>query len=130
DLVGALAERRERDRHAVEAVEEVRAERALSAHLLEVAMGRGDDAHVDGDLFVAADAHDLLRLEDAEQRRLRAWRQLADLVEEQRAAVCLLEDALRLSIGAGERALLVTEEHALEEVLRDGRAVDALQRAG
>jgi glutamyl-tRNA reductase len=49
-----------------------------------------------------------------------AWsdsRHLADLVEEQRAAVGGLEEADLLAIGAGERAALVAEQLALEQGL-------------
>ena len=59
-----------------------------------------------------------------------AERQLADLVEEQRAAVGQLEAALALRDGAGERALLVTEQLALEQRLGQRRAVDRHERAG
>ena len=48
-------------------------------------------------------------------------RDLADLVEEERAAVGLLEAALAARDGAGERALLVAEELALEERLARAR---------
>jgi hypothetical protein len=46
---------------------------------------------------------------------------LADLVEEERAAVGLLEAADAAAVGAGEGALLVAEELGLEERLRDRR---------
>ena len=57
-------------------------------------------------------------------------RDLADLVEEQRAAVGLLEAALAARDGAGERALLVPEQLALEQALGERRAVEAHERAG
>jgi len=41
-----------------------------------------------------------------------------------------LEAALALGEGAGERAFLVSEELALDEVFRDGGAVDADERGG
>ena len=53
-----------------------------------------DDADVDVDRALAADADDLAVLHDAQQPHLRRERELADLVEEQRAAVGLLEPAL------------------------------------
>ena len=55
-----------------------------------------------------------------------AWsgrRQLADLVEEERAAVGLREEAAAGAVGAGEGALGVAEELALEQRLRDRGAV-------
>ena len=58
-------------------------------------MGGGDDAHVDPAIDLAADAPDLAALERAQEPRLQVERQLADLVEEQRAAVGALEGARR-----------------------------------
>ncbi len=51
-------------------------------------------------------------------------RQVADLVEEQRAAVGVFDLPLRLLRRAGERAALVAEQLALEQVLGDRRAVE------
>ena len=92
--VGAAhAQRRHLDVDDVEAVVEVLAE-APFAHLgREIAVGRGDEAHVDLDRLVAADALERPLLEDAQQLDLRRQRDLADLVEEERAAVGLLEAA-------------------------------------
>src|SRR5439155_15430376 len=53
---------------------------------------------------------------------------LADLVEEERALVGELELPELLGVGVGERALLVPEELALEERLRDGGAVERDER--
>ena len=57
-----------------------------------------------------------------------AGRHLADLVEEQRAAVGQLETALPPIGRAGERALLVAEDLALEQRLGNRRAVDRHKR--
>ena len=63
----------------------------------------------------AADAPEGLLLEEAEQLGLERGRHLADLVEEDRAAVGLLEEAPLLLLGVGEGAALVAEELALEQ---------------
>ena len=75
-----------------------------------------------------ADAPDLALLERAQELRLHADRELADLVEEHRAAVGRFERADAIAIGAGERAAHVTEELALDEVRRDRAAVDDDER--
>ena len=49
-------------------------------------------------------------------------RHLADLVEEERAAVGDLEEAAALGVGAGEGAAHVAEERGLEQRLGDGGA--------
>src|SRR5580700_7500941 len=70
-----------------EPVVEVLAERALVGADGEGAVGGGDDAHVDRSLRVAADPPDRARLEGPQQLGLHRERHLADLVEEERAAV-------------------------------------------
>src|SRR5438552_2547809 len=55
-------------------------------------------------------------------------RDLADLVEEERAARGLREAPVAPRDRARERALLVTEELALEDRLRNRRAVDRHER--
>ena len=62
--------------------------------------------------------------EHAQQLGLQRRVHLADLVEEERAAVGGLEAADARARGAGEGALLVAEELALEQVLGDRGAVD------
>ena len=124
DVAAALAQRRQLDVDDVEAVVEVLAEAALLHLGGEVAVRRGDDAHVDRDGLVAADALERPLLEHAEELHLHGRRDLADLVEEERAAVGLLEAADAPLVRAGERALLVAEELALEERLGERRAVE------
>ena len=87
-------------------------------------MRGGDDAHVGLDRLVAADAVELAVGQHAQQPRLQVRRHVADLVEEQRAAVGLLEAAAPLRLRAGEGAALVAEQLGLEQVLRDRRGVD------
>ena len=77
---------------------------------------------------MAADPLELAFLEDAEQLGLRLGGQLADLVEEERAAVGQLEPADPAGDRAGERPLLVAEQLALDEARGQGRAVDLDQR--
>src|SRR5262249_42250567 len=69
-----------------------------------------------------------LLLQCAQQLDLQVERQLADLVEEQRAAVGLFEETASIGARVRERALLVPEELALEQVLRDRTAVDRHER--
>ena len=91
-------------------------------------MGGGDDAHVDLDLAAAADALHRALLEHAQQLHLHVGRHVADLVEEQGAAIGLLELALVLGVGAGERALFVAEQLGFEQFARDRAAIDRDER--
>ena len=78
----------------------------------------------------AADALEAPLLQHAQQLGLHRRRHVADLVEEERAAVGQLEPARALADGAGERPFLVAEQLALQQGLRQGGAVDGDERAG
>jgi hypothetical protein len=94
DVFAPLAERRQDEAGDVEAVVEVLTEALLGDGRHQVEVRRGDDAHVDLDRLVLADAPDLVLLDRAEQLRLEGQRRLRDLVEEERPAVGLFEETL------------------------------------
>jgi hypothetical protein len=123
-LPASAAQRRQPDRDDADAVEEVLAEAALGHQVREVGVRGGDHPGVHRDLPAAAEPLDPVVLQEAEELDLEGRRQLADLVEEEGAAVRRLDAAAALGVGAGEGALLVAEELALEQRLRDRRAVD------
>ena len=77
---------------------------------------------------VAANAVELVFLQDAEQLRLGLGGQLADLVEEDRPPIGELEPADPPGDGAGEGPLLMTEEFAFHEPGGQCRAVELDQR--
>src|SRR6185295_9007191 len=88
------------------------------------AVGGRDQPEVDGDQLAAADPHDLPFLEHPQQLDLELGVQLADLIEEQGAAVGELELADLARHRAGEGTALVAEQLALEDVAGNGAAVD------
>ena len=90
----------------------------------EPAIGRRDDADVDRDALGATDSLDLAAIDRAQQLRLHVEGELADLVEEQRASRGRLEGTRPRRRGTGERAGLVPEQLGLEQVARDGAAID------
>jgi hypothetical protein len=107
----------------VDAVEEVHAE-ALRIDLgLQVDGGGGEHPHVDLDLLRAADAAYATLLQRAQQLCLQLGESCADLVHEERAAVRELEQAEALRVCARERAALMAEQLALEQILGDRAAV-------
>ena len=91
-------------------------------------MGRGDHADVDAPLLRRADRAQRACLEHAQQLRLQRERHLADLVEQQRAAIGRGEQAGVIVGRAGERALDVAEQLALEQLLGQRRAVERDER--
>ena len=69
-----------------------------------------------------------LVLQNAQQARLRTERQIADAVEEERAAVGLLEAPGAAGLGAGKCASLMAKQFGLEQRLGKGGAVELDQR--
>ena len=67
-------------------------------------------------------------LQEAEQRDLCAEAERLQLVEKQRAAFGLLDDAGSRLLGVGERAACVPEELALDQAVGNGAAVDRDER--
>ena len=128
DVFLALAQRRHRARHDVQPVEQILAEAPGGDLALEIFVGRRDDAHVDADGLLAADALELLLLQHAQQLELQRRRHVADLVEEQRPLVGQLEAAELALDRARERALLVAEQLRLEQRLGQRAAVDLDER--
>src|SRR5712692_2674473 len=127
-VLAAFAQRRHRQLDDVDTVEQVLPEAARRDQRGELLMCGADDAHVDRILLRRADlAHPPL-LDRAQQLHLHGERQLGHLVEEQRAAVRRLEEALAVFGGAGERAFLVAEELAFHQRFRDGAAIDRHER--
>ena len=127
DVFAALAQGRHVNGEDVDAVVEVVAEATVLNHRAQVAVGGGDDAHVNPDGARAADAANLSLLKCAQEFRLHRNIQLANLVEEERALVGYLEESFLFGVRARERALLVAEEFGLKQVLVDGGAVDGLK---
>ena len=74
--------------------------------------------------MVGADLLQFTGFEESEQHALHAQRHLADLVEEDGAAIAHFELAGLVTVGAREAALHVAEQLGLEERLGDAGAVD------
>src|SRR5690606_21129580 len=110
DVLAALAQRRGVQGDHGQPVVEVLAEARPGDLLLQVAMGGGDDAHVHALFALAADARDDAFLQCAQQFRLQRQRQLADFVEEQRAAVGLGEIAVARGHRTGKGAAFGAEK--------------------
>jgi hypothetical protein len=128
DVVTPVAQGGHSQREHAEPVEEIGTEPSAVHGGLEILIRCSDHPDVDVEGRGAADAPDLALLEHAQQLRLGAQREIADLVEEQRAAVRQLERAGRAADRVGEGAFLVAEKLALDERLRQRRAVHGDER--
>ena len=93
DVLAALAQRRQVEVDRVEPEEQVLAELAGGDLGRQVGIGGGDQADVGAAGARRADALELAGLERAQELRLLAHRDVADLVHEQRAAVGQFEAA-------------------------------------
>jgi hypothetical protein len=86
-------------------------------------LGGGDDPRAQPTRLAAAHALELAVLERAQQPRLERRGELADLVEEERSVGGALEATDATGDGAGEGALFVPEELALEDGGRERSTV-------
>ena len=111
------------DREHVEPVVEIAAEFPVDNHLLEIAVGGGDQSNVGLNQLVAPQTFELLLLEDAQQFGLQFQRHIAHFIEEQGAFVRQFEAADTLGAGPGKRAAFVAEQIALQQPGGHRRAV-------
>src|SRR5690606_11138667 len=91
------------------------------AHLdggLEILLRGRQDPHVDPPRLGSSEPSHLALLQRAQELHLERGRELTDLVDEERAAVGGLEEALLVPVCARERALREAEELGLEQLLR------------
>ncbi len=107
---------------------EILAEATVLDRRLELLVGRRDDPAVDRDRAGPADALELARLEEVEELRLQARRDVPDLVEEGGSARGRLDPPLLAGDRAGEGPLLVAEEGRLDQLVREGDAIDVDER--
>ena len=122
NIAATLAEWRQGDRKSIKAVVEIGAELTAGDHRFQIAVRGGDDPYVALDGFVASHALEPLVLEHAQDLALHQRRHVADFIEEQGAAVALLELANPPGRRPCKRSLLVPEKLAFQEALRDGGA--------
>src|SRR5882724_12254342 len=123
DVVGTRAQGRQLHRDSPEPVEEVLAERALPDARAQVVMCRAYHAHVDAPWPWRSHRLHLARFQRAQQLDLKGEGQVADFVQEERPSIRGPEGARRAGDGAGEGALLVSEQLRLRQLARDGAAV-------
>ena len=128
DILAPLAQRRQAQADDIEAMEQVFAEQSLAHPLFQILVGGGDHPHVDLDRRMPADAVELAVRQHAQQAGLQFGRHVADFVQEQRAAVGLLEAAVPLGGGAGKGAALMAEEFGLQQVLGNGGGIERDER--
>src|SRR5262245_15290848 len=128
DVVSALPQRRHLDRKDIQTVEKICPKRTCGDGAPQVPVRRRQDPHVHGDRLIASDALELTLLEDPQQLGLKFEGKAADLVEKHRAAVLELEASDAAAQSTGERASLVAEELALQQIRWNRRTAEPDER--
>ncbi len=124
DVLAPLPQGGEGDGDDVEPVVEVFPEAPGLDLLGKILVGCGHEADVDAFRGGGPHGDELSLLDDPQELCLDRGGDVADLVQEQGAAVGLLQEPLLGGDGAGEGTAHVAEELALQERVRQGRAVD------
>src|SRR5262245_27560606 len=93
NIAAPLAKARQPDFERVDAVHQVFAEIARLNHFWQIAVRRADNTNIDFERVVVADTADFAAFEHTQELGLHTLGQLADLIEEDRAAVSHFEEA-------------------------------------
>src|ERR1039458_4713681 len=129
NILLAVAQGWNHNGHNVNAIVKILAKRSLLNLLLQVAVCRANESHVDADRFLPAHAPDLAFLDGAQQFALRAERHFANFIKEQRPTPGCLKHADTPLPRAREGALLVAEQFAFQQFAGNRRAMHGNKRA-
>ena len=113
-----IFERWQRDLEAAQSVVQVFPQRAFGQHRTRVEVGGSQEANGDLDWPLRAHRPHLAVVEHPQQLGLVGQGKRFELVEEEDAGIGLHEQAGVVPVGPGERAAAMSEELALEEILR------------
>src|SRR5690606_4037117 len=124
DVVLALTQGREDDLDHRQAIKQILTERAIGHTFLQIGIGGGENADVDGNFLTPANALDPLVLQEAKQLHLKQERNLANFIKEKGTSLSTFDTTLALGMSAGEGAFLMPEEFTLDQRLRDRGAIN------
>ncbi len=111
----ALLHRGQRQADGPQSVEQIPPERTGCDETFEVTIRCGDEPEIAGLGLLRADGAKAAFLQHAQKRLLELHGHVADLIEEERPAVGLLDEAFPVVLGPGKRAAHMPEQHALDE---------------
>ena len=110
-------------------MKEIGAKRVVLDHVVELAVRRRDDPHVDREFLVVANGEHPPLLEHAQQLRLEIQLEIADLIEKEDAAAGGANQPWPLAFRARERAAAVAEQLAFRQAGADRAAVHRDERS-
>src|SRR6185503_20221343 len=109
-IVAALTQRRQINLHHREPIIEVEPETPGLALGFKVSIRGRDHAHIERHIFESADSPEHSLFQHSQKLGLQSKFEFANLVQEQHALLCLLEESWLACLGISESALLVTEQ--------------------
>ena len=128
NVLGALAQGRNANRHNIQPEIQILAKQAMRNQLAQIPVGRSDDAHIGANRAASTNRGKFAFLQHPQKPGLRFQRHVADFVQEQGAAIGLLETARRAGSGPCKGALLMPEQLALDQFARNRRHIDRDKR--
>jgi hypothetical protein len=125
EVLAALLQRGKLDGFGAESGQEISAHSAPPPFVIGLCQG-GDYPDLDASALHAPERQELAILYEAEQLRLRGRRHVANLVQEQGAALGLFDEAQFAVRRLRVSATRVSKQLALDELGRQGRTVEGL----
>ena len=116
DIFAPLPQRRQIDLHDCDAIKQILAEFRGLHRFFKIHIGRGDQTHIGAPGLRIADALIFPVLNESQELGLQFQRQIANFIEEERAAVAGEDAAGVVADGSGEGAAGVAEEFAFEQL--------------
>ena len=130
DILDPFAKRRQAQRHHIQPIEQILAKKPLLHQMLQVLIGRRDDAHIRLHRAMGTDGKIFAILKNTKEAGLGLGRHVADLVEKQAAALRLLEASRHPAVGTDKGTFFVAEELRFHEIAGDCRHVDRHEWTG
>src|SRR2546422_8767284 len=115
NIFAAIRTRKKVHAEDVNSVEQVAAKMTRLDGVFDAAIAGAEDARLQAPLFFVAQAAEAAVLKPLEEFGLKDGIQIGDLIQQKGSAVCHFHAARLGSVGAGEGALLITEQLAFEK---------------
>src|SRR6266850_2227245 len=123
NVFAAPPQRWQREGKHIQTIVEVAAKFVALHHDSQIPVGRGYKPNVHLVGSGAAQALELLLLQDTQQFGLQSRRNISHLVQEERPFICQFETTNLLRDSAGKSASLVAKKFAFQEIERNGGAI-------
>ena len=129
DILPSLAKWWYLNRKNIEPVKQIFPELMAADHQRQIPMRRRDKANVNMNGLVASQPLELLFLQRAQQLWLQFQTNVANFIQEQRAAIGNFKAAAFLQQSASERTLLMSEQFAFDKPGWNSSAIETYERS-